>query len=127
MPDQSEESLPCHWYEVPGRGRFLIPGCLGRLYDPEDECTCGTLADRLAQATAELTEARKERDSLRAWNDAITATVHAHPDGQDIMQRAARSYMKVRQSPPARQSGETVTAHKLPRSPNGEGLHHANP
>ena len=81
----------CHWYEAPDGGRWMVPGCMTRIHDPDaDPCDCPTLAEQLGAARAELQAARREIASVRAWNDAITRAVHDHRDGIAIMRAAAR-------------------------------------
>ena len=74
---------PCHWHDEDdeGTGRWLVPGCMTRMHDPDsDPCDCPTTADQLAAALVEL----------ETWCDAITRVVHDHPDHRAIMRAAAQ-------------------------------------
>ncbi|MGY1548313.1 hypothetical protein [Streptomyces sp. MN6] len=83
--------LPCHWHEDRDGERILIPGCAARVQDPDgEECTCPTLAKQLEAARAEVARLQRELDGARFWNGHVTGAVHAHRDGLDIMQDAAR-------------------------------------
>ncbi|MFF6794297.1 hypothetical protein ACFY9C_35105 [Streptomyces filamentosus] len=80
----------CQWVEEQDGTRWLVPGCMTRLNDPDGEaCSCPTLADQRDQALRERDEARHAHRSLSSWHDAIVAAVHAHPDGKKIMKAAA--------------------------------------
>ena len=82
--------LACHWVQEPDGTRWLVPGCISRLHDPDaDACTCPTLADQLAETQGERDRAQRDYTGLRSWTDAIIAAVHAHPDGKKIMKDAA--------------------------------------
>lgn len=85
-------ALPCHWHEEPdGTGRWLVPGCMTRIHDPDaDPCDCPTLAEQLTAALTELEAARRAAAGSRSWNDAITRAVHDHRDGIAIMRTAAQ-------------------------------------
>lgn len=76
----------CYWHEDPHEGRWLVPGCLARVHDPDIEtCDCSTTAEQLAAAQAELNEVRRQYVGLEAWLDAIKDVVRAHQDGERIM------------------------------------------
>lgn len=86
----------CYWHEDPHEGRWLVPGCLARLHDPDIEtCDCPTTAEQLADSQGELDEARQRYADLEVWLDAIKDSVRAHPGGEQIMrdavERLARS------------------------------------
>jgi hypothetical protein len=83
---------PCYWHEEPeGGGRYLIPGCLTRINNPDiDGCDCPTLTDQLAAVREELATLRRHHTGLQRWHDAITAAVHAHPDSVQIMHAASK-------------------------------------
>lgn len=42
LPPEAEETgpRPCQWYDDGRGGRFLVPGCMERVIDP-DYCECG--------------------------------------------------------------------------------------
>lgn len=81
---------PCHWHEDTDGTRYLIPGCMTRINNPDvDGCDCPTLNDQLTAARAELATLRRHHKGLQQWHDDITAAVHAHPDGIQIMRDAA--------------------------------------
>ena len=83
--------LPCHWHEDRDGERILIPGCAARAQDPDgEECTCPTLAKQLEAAREEAARLKHELDGARLWHGHVTAAVHAHRDGRDIMRAAAR-------------------------------------
>lgn len=82
--------MVCHWYEEPDGSRILIPGCHTRIDNPDTAaCDCATLADQLTAITEKLKAARRELESQREWNRAVTEAVYAHPDGTAIMHKAA--------------------------------------
>jgi hypothetical protein len=94
LPPYSQHSgpLPCHWYEDGQGGRWLIPGCMARVNDPDiDECSCKTVEEQLAAARAELARLQRHHDGLQSWNAAIRAAVYAHPDGIEIMRAAVNN------------------------------------
>lgn len=71
---------PCYWHEDEDGTRYLIPGCLARVNDPDiDECTCPSLARQL------------EKTGLQGWHDAIVRAVYDHPQGVQIMATAAKN------------------------------------
>ncbi|MFE7968144.1 hypothetical protein ACFU0X_34795 [Streptomyces cellulosae] len=82
---------PCHWHEDRDGTRSLIPGCHTRAQDPDGEaCDCPSLAQQLDKAREEIARLKRELDGARFWCGHVTAAVHAHRDGLDIMQDAAR-------------------------------------
>lgn len=93
LPPESQHSgpQPCHWYDDGHGGRYLIPGCAARAQDPDntDVCTCPNLAAQLAKAHREIEALKHTLASARSWHDAVTAAVHAHTDGIQIMKTAA--------------------------------------
>lgn len=81
---------PCYWHEDTDGTRYLIPGCLARINNPDiDECTCPTTDRQLAKLREQLAEARKALKSLRGWHDQVVDAVRAHPDSIQIMRNAA--------------------------------------
>jgi hypothetical protein len=92
LPPESEHSgpQPCHWYDDGHGGRYLIPGCLSRVVNPDiDVCSCKTINEQLATAHRQIADLKRERDGLQNWHDAIVRTVHDHRDGIQIMKTAA--------------------------------------
>lgn len=91
LPPESEEGpQPCHWYDDGHDGRFLIPGCMTRVINPDvDQCSCKTIDEQLADARAEIASLKQARDGLQKWHDHVTRAVYDHPDGIQIMKRAA--------------------------------------
>ncbi|MGW6455008.1 hypothetical protein ACWF94_03635 [Streptomyces sp. NPDC055078] len=84
------ESRPCHWHDDGHGGRFLIPGCMNRVVNPDvDQCTCKTIQEQLDDARRELAALTKSHRSLQSWHDQIVRAVHDHADGIQIMKRAA--------------------------------------
>lgn len=82
--------LACYWVQERDGTRWLVPGCVSRLHDPDAAaCTCPTLGQQLAKARDERDQAQRSHSALRAWTDDIIAAVHAHPDGKKIMKDAA--------------------------------------
>ncbi|MEW2434340.1 hypothetical protein AB0952_09165 [Streptomyces caniferus] len=80
----------CYWVHEPDGTRWLVPGCMGRVHDPDiDSCDCPNLAEELAAARSERDAAQRGYRGLRTWTDSIVAAVHAHPDGKKIMKAAA--------------------------------------
>ena len=92
LPPEAEETgpRPCQWYDDGHGGRFLVPGCMARVIDPDAEpCSCQTVEEQLDAARKEIASLKQERDSLRTWHDHVTRAVYDHPDGVQIMKRAA--------------------------------------
>ncbi|MGY4931592.1 hypothetical protein ACWD7T_10805 [Streptomyces sp. 900116325] len=89
-PESAEGPQPCHWYDDGHGGRFLIPGCMTRINNPDiDECSCKTVEEQLAAARQEIADLAKKRDGLQTWHDHIVRAVYDHADGVQIMKRAA--------------------------------------
>lgn len=89
-PEADEGPQPCHWYDDGHGGRFLIPGCMTRVINPDvDACSCKTIEEQLADARDEIAKLKHSRDSLQTWHDHITRAVYDHPDGVKIMKKAA--------------------------------------
>lgn len=89
-PESEERPQPCHWYDDGHGGRFLIPGCMTRVNNPDvDGCSCATVEEQLAEARAEIASLKRSRDSLREWHDHVTGAVYSHSEGIQIMKRAA--------------------------------------
>jgi hypothetical protein len=92
LPPESEHSGPqtCHWYDDGHGGRFMIPGCMARVVNPDiDICSCLTINEQLAAARREIADLKKSRDGLQQWQDHIVRAVYDHPDGIQIMKTAA--------------------------------------
>lgn len=92
LPPESQHSgpQPCHWYDDGHGGRFLIPGCMTRVMNPDvDECACKSVEQQLEAARAEIADLTKKRDGLQTWHDHIVRAVYDHPDGVKIMKAAA--------------------------------------
>jgi hypothetical protein len=91
LPPETEEGpQPCHWYDDGHGGRFLIPGCMTRVINPDvEQCSCKTIEEQLADAREQIIKLKHARDSLQTWHDHITRAVYDHPDGVKIMKRAA--------------------------------------
>lgn len=90
-PEAEEGQQPCHWYDDGRGGRFLIPGCMARVINPDiDECSCKTVEDQLEAAQREIAELKRSRDGLQQWHDAVCRAVYDHPDGIQIMSAAAK-------------------------------------
>lgn len=83
---------PCYWHEDADGSRYLIPGCLARINNPDlDECTCPSLDRQLAKAREELATLRRHQDGHQKWHDAIVRAVYDHPDGKQIMHAASKA------------------------------------
>jgi hypothetical protein len=91
LPPETEEGpQPCHWYDDGHGGRFLIPGCMTRVINPDvEQCSCKTIEEQLEDARTEIARLKQSRDGLQTWHDHITRAVYDHPDGVKIMKRAA--------------------------------------
>lgn len=92
LPPESQHSGPqsCHWYDDGHGGRFLIPGCMTRVINPDvEDCACKTVEEDLAAARKEIADLKRGRDGLQSWHDHITRAVYDHPDGIKIMKAAA--------------------------------------
>lgn len=94
---------PCHWYDDGHGGRYLIPGCMERVVNPDiDVCSCRTIAEQLATARKQIADLKHTLAGARSWHDAVTSAVHAHPDGIQIMRDAAtRTTSHPSRTPPA--------------------------
>ncbi|WP_019061492.1 hypothetical protein [Streptomyces prunicolor] len=80
----------CYWVEEEGGTRWLVPGCMSRMHDPDIErCDCPVLAEELSAVRRARDTARRDYRGLRWWTDSILAAVHARPDGIAIMKSAA--------------------------------------
>lgn len=92
LPPEAEETgpRPCQWYDDGHGGRFLVPGCMERVINPDAEpCSCKTIEEQLADARTEIARLTQHRDSLQTWHDHVARAVYDHPDGVKIMKRAA--------------------------------------
>lgn len=92
LPPEAEDTgpRPCQWYDDGHGARFLVPGCMARVIDPDAEpCSCKTIEEQLADARAEIASLKQTRDGLQTWHDHVTRAVYDHPDGIQIMKRAA--------------------------------------
>jgi len=92
LPPEADETgpRPCQWYDDGHGGRFLIPGCMARVIDPDAEpCSCKTIDEQLDDARREIANLKQGRDGLQTWHDHVTRAVYDHPDGVKIMKRAA--------------------------------------
>ena len=82
---------PCYWHEDTDGSRFLVPGCLTRINNPDiDECTCSTINAQLEAAQQQIAELTKKVKGLQQWHDAVVAAVYAHTDGIKIMHAASQ-------------------------------------
>lgn len=62
---------PCHWHRAEDGTTTLIPGCWGRVHDPDSDCTCGEWSEGTARETirnmrAALYRERHRVQTLRA-------------------------------------------------------------
>lgn len=91
LPPESQQSpQPCHWYDDGHGGRFLIPGCMARVINPDAEtCSCKTIDEQLAEARAEIASLKRGREGLQKWHDSVIRAVYDHSDGVKIMRAAA--------------------------------------
>lgn len=80
----------CYWSTDPDDGLLLIPGCMARVQDPDAECTCATLAARLARVEEQLQEEQERAAYARQWYAAVTEALDAHPAGAEIRADAHR-------------------------------------
>jgi hypothetical protein len=86
------DSLCCQWHEETDGTRYLIPGCMARINDPDlDECDCPSLERQLAKVLEELAKLRRHKAGLQQWHDAVVRAVYDHRDGIAIMAAAARA------------------------------------
>lgn len=86
------DRMPCYWHDDIDGTRYLIPGCMARIQDPDiDECTCPRLDRQLAAVREALAELRATHKGLREWTDQIVKAVYAHPDGVQIMRAATNT------------------------------------
>lgn len=86
------DSVPsgCCWYTDPDGDLCLLPGCMARIQDPEAECTCETLAARLARSERRLQEIREKERYAGVWWTALREAVDARPDQAEILADAHR-------------------------------------
>jgi hypothetical protein len=92
LPAEAEHSgpRPCQWYDDGHGGRFLVPGCMTRVVNPDVEaCACKTVEEELAAARREIESLKKSRNGLQKWHDHVTRAVYDHADGIQIMKTAA--------------------------------------
>lgn len=90
-PESEEHPQPCHWYDDGRGGRFLIPGCMTRLTNPDVDtcaCACKSVEQQLVTARREISDLKRSRDGLQSWQDHIVRAVYDHADGIQIMKRA---------------------------------------
>ncbi|RZU28213.1 hypothetical protein EV284_6379 [Streptomyces sp. BK022] len=91
-PEVSETrgALRCHWWEDPSGDRFLVPGCMTRVDNPDiDGCDCPTVEAELKAALEELAALRTKLASAQEWGGYVAQAVHSHRDGTAIMRKAA--------------------------------------
>lgn len=82
--------LPCFWHEDTDGARYLIPGCMTRVNNPDvGACDCPTLNEQLDAVRHELATLQRHYAGLQAWHDHITRAVYDHTDGVKIMKAAA--------------------------------------
>lgn len=79
----------CYWWTDPDGALCLLPGCWSRVADPDAECTCATLAARLAATERTLHELRRRQEYADRWHTALAEALDAHPAGRDIRTDAA--------------------------------------
>lgn len=86
------DSIPagCYWWTDPDGALCLLPGCMARIQDPDAECTCSTLAARLARTERRLRETREREQYASTWWTALREAVKARPDRADILADAHR-------------------------------------
>lgn len=85
------DRLPCYWHDDIDGTRYLIPGCMARIQDPDiGECTCPTLAGRIAKLKQALSDAQFANASLQQWHGQVMQAVHNHPDAKAIMFAASQ-------------------------------------
>lgn len=86
------DSIPagCYWWTDPEGGLCLLPGCTARVQDPEAECTCDTLAARLARAQRKLREHLERAQHAAVWWSALREAVEAAANGREIVNDARR-------------------------------------
>jgi hypothetical protein len=80
----------CYWWTDPDGDLCLMPGCMARIQDPEDECTCDKLASRLARVERRMQDMREREQYAGTWWAALRAAVDAHPASADIITDAHR-------------------------------------
>lgn len=88
---QMADRLPCYWHDDVDGTRYLIPGCMARVQDPDiGECTCPTLARQIAALKQALSDAQFANTGLQQWHDQVMRAVHDHPDAKAIMLAASQ-------------------------------------
>lgn len=80
----------CYWWTDPDGALCLLPGCAARVQDPDAECTCDSLATRLARTERTLRDERERQLHADTWWHALRAAVDAHPDAALIVADARR-------------------------------------
>lgn len=88
---QMADRLPCYWHDDVDGTRYLIPGCMARVQDPDiGECTCPSLAQQIAVLKQALSDAQFANTGLQQWHDQVMRAVHDHPDAKAIMLAASQ-------------------------------------
>jgi len=80
----------CYWWTDPDGVLCLLPGCMARVQDPEAECTCDTLAARMAKAERKLREHVERERQASVWWSALRQAVEEAPNGREIVADARR-------------------------------------
>ncbi|MGW0647951.1 hypothetical protein ACWD4T_03965 [Streptomyces umbrinus] len=81
--------LACYWVQEPDGTRWLVPGCVARLYDSDaDACTCLTLAQQIVRHRTSATR-RSAPTAVCVTERTPHRAVNAHPEGVKIMKDAA--------------------------------------
>jgi hypothetical protein len=75
----------CYWWTDPDGDLCLMPGCMARVQDPNAECTCDKLGARLHRLEEKMRTQEKADRYARAWWDALTEAVRAHPQARQIL------------------------------------------
>lgn len=109
----------CHWVRSTDEDghevTILIPGCWGRVHDPEGECTCGEWSEETARAMirslrAAIFRERHTTQQLRAalsLNNIADPTMPAHTTAEYTARRRRRDLH--------RSINEAVENHDRPR------------
>ncbi|MFJ6215046.1 hypothetical protein ACIQGZ_17175 [Streptomyces sp. NPDC092296] len=80
----------CYWWTDPDGGLCLLPGCMARVQDPDAECTCDSLAARLAKTQEQLREMEEQQRYAEVWWFALREAVGASPCAAEILADAHR-------------------------------------
>ncbi|MFF4409749.1 hypothetical protein [Streptomyces sp. NPDC001404] len=75
----------CYWWTDPNGDLCLMPGCWARVHEPDAECICDKLGQRLRALEEKLRHQELRERSAATWWAALREAVGAHPDAAAIL------------------------------------------